>query len=128
MLCNDLKSWNQWLADNKLALHLGKTECILFGSTRKSKSCQSFHVQYEDHVIKCSKDIKYLGVVTDQSLSGETKATNVISKVSNKLKFMYRHKSCLNLDLTKRLSASNPMSYRLLLFYLVPYIARKSKM
>ena len=32
-----LESCSDWLVDNKLSLHLGKTECILFGSKGKLK-------------------------------------------------------------------------------------------
>ena len=35
ILSNELKSCRQWLIDNKLSLHLGKTEAILFGSRMK---------------------------------------------------------------------------------------------
>ena len=31
----ELEAVNDWLIDNKLSLHLGKTESILFGSKRK---------------------------------------------------------------------------------------------
>ena len=31
----ELESVNQWLLDNKLSMHLGKTESILFGMKRK---------------------------------------------------------------------------------------------
>ena len=31
-LSDELQSVSQWLIDNKLSLHLGKTETILFGS------------------------------------------------------------------------------------------------
>ena len=32
MLSSDLISCNQWLVDNKLSLHVGTTECILFAT------------------------------------------------------------------------------------------------
>ena len=32
-LSKELESCKQWLMDNKLSLHLGKTEYVLFGST-----------------------------------------------------------------------------------------------
>ena len=37
-----LESCSDWLVDNKLSLHLGKTECILFGSERKLKKVKDF--------------------------------------------------------------------------------------
>ena len=34
-LSRELESVRDWLIDNKLSLHLGKTESILFGSNKK---------------------------------------------------------------------------------------------
>ena len=34
-LSKNLSSCNKWLVDNKLSLHMGKTELILFGTKRK---------------------------------------------------------------------------------------------
>ena len=36
-LSKDLESCNHWLIDNQLSLHVGKTECTLFGSHVKLK-------------------------------------------------------------------------------------------
>jgi len=36
-LSKDLEPVSHWLVDNKLSLHLGKTESILFGSKPKLK-------------------------------------------------------------------------------------------
>ena len=36
-LSKDLESYNHWLIDNQLSLHVGKKECILFGSNVKLK-------------------------------------------------------------------------------------------
>ena len=37
-LSEELPKLNMWLIDNKLSLHLGKTESLLFASTRKLKT------------------------------------------------------------------------------------------
>ena len=50
-----LESCSEWLVDNKLSLHLGKTECILFGSKRKLKKIKEFKVKCNDHVTNCTK-------------------------------------------------------------------------
>ena len=39
ILSNELQNVSNWLVDNKLSLHLGKTKSILFGS--KIKLCKS---------------------------------------------------------------------------------------
>ena len=49
-----LKQCSEWLVDNKLSLHLGKTECILFGPKRKLKDIQDFNVTCNSHIIKAS--------------------------------------------------------------------------
>ena len=38
VLQNELEIVSEWLVDNKLSLHLGKTESILFGSRPRLKS------------------------------------------------------------------------------------------
>lgn len=37
-LCNELQCVREWLIDNKLSLHLGKTESILFGTKKPSRT------------------------------------------------------------------------------------------
>ena len=39
-----LETISDWLVDNKLSLHLGKTESILFGSKRKLSNCENLKV------------------------------------------------------------------------------------
>ncbi|CAG2230051.1 unnamed protein product [Mytilus edulis] len=43
-LGKELESCSKWLIDNKLSLHLGKTETILFGSKRKLSKIRNFDV------------------------------------------------------------------------------------
>ena len=40
-----MESWSNWLVGNKLSLHLGKTECVLFGPRRKLNNIKSFNVK-----------------------------------------------------------------------------------
>ena len=39
MLSENVSSCRNWLVDNKLSLHLGKTEAILLGTKKKTKKC-----------------------------------------------------------------------------------------
>ena len=55
-LGNTLDMCSQWLVDNKLSLHLGKTECVLFGPKRKLKD-------HSDFCIQSTNKVKYLGVI-----------------------------------------------------------------
>ena len=51
-----LESCSDWLVDNKLSLHLGKTECILFGSKRKLKTLKTSKL----HVMVTQLNIQHL--------------------------------------------------------------------
>jgi hypothetical protein len=57
-----LENCSDWLIDNKLSLHLGKTECILFGPSRKLDKEGQFEIKCHNHIIKASDQVKYLGV------------------------------------------------------------------
>ena len=85
-----LKQCSEWLVDNKLSLHLGKTECILFGPKRKLKDIQDFNVTCNSHIIKASDRVKYLGVIIDNNLSGEHIVDSIVHKVNSRLRFLYR--------------------------------------
>ena len=53
---------SKWLVDNKLSLHMGKTECIIFGSKRKLRKINNFSVECNGHTIKAQRSVKYLGL------------------------------------------------------------------
>ena len=102
-LSEELDSVNNWLIDNKLSLHVGKTECILFGSKRKINKVPNFQVTYRGHTIKGSNKVKYLGVTLDQDLSGNSMVSSIIPKAIKKCKFLYRYGDCLNTELRRKL-------------------------
>jgi len=70
-LSNELESIREWLIYNKLSLHLGKTESILFASKRKLQKYNSIQVQCVGNVLTCWTKVKYLGVELVQSLAGD---------------------------------------------------------
>jgi len=105
-LGKELESCSQWLVDNKLSLHLGKTECILFGTKKKLKKVKSFTVSCSGEAIKSTKSAKYLGVTLDESLSGESIAWEVIKMAGSRLRFLYRHAGSLNRRTRKTLCSA----------------------
>jgi hypothetical protein len=102
-LSKELESCQQWLIDNKLSLHLGKTEAILFGSNRKLKKHNDFNVMCNNEPIKSTQSVKYLGITLDKCLSGETIANNVIKKAGARLGFLYRQAHFLDQKTRKTL-------------------------
>ena len=104
-LSSELESVREWLIDNKLSLHLGKTESILFGSKHRLKNHDTIDVTCAGNTITSKTCVKYIGLDLDQSLSGDFIADKVISKSNAKLKFLYRQARNVNLE-TKKLLIS----------------------
>ena len=105
-LGKELQFCSQWLIDNKLSLHLGKTECILFGSKRKLIKVDKFQVTCNEHNITAQSSVKYLGINIDKFLSGEIIINNIIKKVNSRLKFLYRQGRCLVENARKTLNTA----------------------
>ena len=80
------------LQGNRLSLHLGKTESILFGSVRKLTKASKMKISCNNVEIEAKSSVKYLGVVLDQDMTGKIIGGNVVRKVNSVLKFLY-HKS-----------------------------------
>ena len=105
-LNNNLSSLCDWLIDNKLSIHLGKTESILFGTRNKLKMPNSLNIKYGTHEIEQKQKVKYLGVTLDDSLTGKSMVESILSKINNKLKFLYRKQKFLNKDIRRLLCNS----------------------
>ena len=69
-----------WLSINKLSLHIGKTQSILFGTKRKLNNCEKLNVICDGNLIESKTNVKYLGLIIDETLSGTAIALNIIAK------------------------------------------------
>ena len=105
-LTEELNSCYQWLVDNKLSLHLGKTETMLLGSKKKLKKVQNFSVSCNNTEIEQTKKVTYLGAILDNTLSGESIVNSIIKKANSRLKFLYRQASSLNQNSRKTLATA----------------------
>ena len=84
-------------------LHLGKTECILFGSKRKLCKNKVFIINCDGNIIKFTSSVKYLGLVLENTLLSENCANDIIKKANSRIKFFYRHGSVLQQSVRKSL-------------------------
>ena len=87
ILKRELESVSEWLAENRLSLHLGKTESILFGSNKRLAKCKELNITCNGIDIGSGSEVTYLGVTLDQNLSGSSMITKIISKCNNKKNF-----------------------------------------
>ena len=95
-LSHELFCCKQWLVDNKLSLHIGKTECIIFGSGRRLKRAGNFRVMCEGTAIKQVYCVKYLGVYLDANMSGATQVKTILGTCAGRLAFLHRNSSLLD--------------------------------
>ena len=96
-LSGQLASCSSWMVDNRLSLHLGKTECILIGTKRRLRDAGEFRVTCNGLDVKKVEKVRYLGVMLDQHLNGQAQASCVIKKVASRLGFLYRSSGFLDL-------------------------------
>ena len=90
MLSAELLNVSRWLADNKLSLHLGKTEAILFGSLAKLRKSSVFKVRVGGTEITAKETINYLGCILDNHLTGVNMAQKVLTKINQRIRFISR--------------------------------------
>ena len=61
-------------------MHAGKTELILFASQRKLRKVEEFQVNFQGHIIKGQKYVKYIRSYKDEDLSGKSMIENIVKK------------------------------------------------
>ena len=111
LLQKELAVVSEWLIDNKLSLHLGKTESILFGSRPRLKSKSVLNISCKGTAIEGQKSVKYLGATLEQSLSGERMVNAIIQKANARLRLLYRKQRFLNFKTEAFSYVVNPMSF-----------------
>jgi hypothetical protein len=130
-LSEELTSVNQWLVENKLCLHPGKCEAILFASQRKCRKSTGFCVKFNNTDIHGANSVKYLGSVIERNLSGKECVQAIIRKAYGRLKYLYRYKHVLSKDIRKILSLSlvqSQMDYACMAWYFQLPKAYKQKL
>ena len=105
-LSNELSSCQKWLVDNRLSLHVGKTECILFGTRKRLKRVGEFMVTCDGEAVQRVTSVKYLGVVLDQYLCFDEYVDSICDKADGKLSFLHRYSPILDFKTRKLLCES----------------------
>ena len=107
VLRTNLESCNKWLIENKLSLHMGKTELILFGSKRKLTNYHDFSIVLSSgQIIKSKQSVVYLGLELNQYLDGEQIVLNILKKVHSRLRFLYRQANYFNAKVKKTICSA----------------------
>ena len=80
-VCTSYQSWVMWLNANKISLNIGKTELVIFKSTKKVLK-SAIKIKLNGKRIYETPYVKYLGVKIDQSLSWKPQIDDVAIKLN----------------------------------------------
>ena len=82
----------KWLSNNKLIINLkaGKTECLLFGTTRKLSKMDELTIYLNGVKINTVTSYEYLGVIMDKSLTYRCNLTRTCKKAMSRVKLLAR--------------------------------------
>ena len=86
----------QWLTNNRLSMHMGKTETLVFSSRKNKHLVKDFELKCQEHIAKPLSKVKYLGLYLDQHLSSDVSVNSIVKECNNRLKFMYMYSKSLN--------------------------------
>ena len=109
-LSQELSFCKKWLIDNRLSLHVGKTESILFGSSRRIRAAGDFNVTCDGEMVQRVTSIVYLGVGLDQCLNFDEYVVKVCKRANNRLSFLHRYSRLLDEQTRKMLCNSLVLS------------------
>ncbi len=105
-LSKELQKVRSCLCDNTLPLHLGKSECVVFGSRHKLRDLTSFSVEYNGTVVQEKCSVSSHGCELDQCMSGETMAPSAIGRICSKTKCLARMSIFLDKETMRTLATS----------------------
>ena len=84
---DDLINVNDWLCENRLSLHIGKTSCMLVTSAQRRRRMSHDHLDLSlnDNQIEHGKASPYLGITIDQNLNFNIHTNNICNKANRAL-------------------------------------------
>ena len=96
-LSNELAIVNNWLLDNSFFLHLGKTECVLFGTDSRLSSA-NFSVSINGFNLNRVGEYKYLGVIMDECLTWKAHVKYLLSNECKRIGMLGRTRKNLSMQ------------------------------
>ena len=99
-LTKELNTINNWMQNNSLFIHQGKTECVLFGTGPRLATVRNFSVSVGGHSIKRVSEFKYLGVLLDENLSWTAHVNYLTSKAGKRLGMLNRARKNISMNIS----------------------------
>ena len=97
-LSRELSNCQKWLIDNRLSLHVGKTECIIFGTKKRLGNVSDFTVSCDGMTVQQVTSVKYLGIRLNQCFNFADHVTGLLNTCARRLSFLYRNAAFLDFE------------------------------
>lgn len=91
-----------WITKSK-TFDEDKTKLIIFATKWRLMNVHQLSIRYNYIIIKQHSEVRYLGWVTDETMSDEPFALKVIDEMNQKLKFLYTKNRYLTKELCRML-------------------------
>ena len=87
----DLKCISNWFSDNNLIVNLkkSKTECVLFGTHKKTARSENFMIKMNGTQITESHAYEYLGVIMDKNLNYLEHLNKIQKKAASRVRLLF---------------------------------------
>ena len=111
-LSADMKRVYEWCTDNELILnlHKGKTESMLFGTSKNlSQQPSVLNISFGDKTVNFTTKYKYLGCIIEPSLNMNSHFENSYKKASNRLRLLCKLRPYMTADACSMLYKSMVM-------------------
>ena len=95
-LQEDLNRIMKWCDSNNMAIHPGKTTCMLIGTPYRTRQVSDLTLKINDTVINNVLYQKLLGIIIDKNLKWDNQINAVCKKVNSKLFLLKRILNYLN--------------------------------
>ena len=113
-LDNEIKKLEKWFSANKLLLNASKSNLILFTTRQKFQhiSLQDRHfVSLNSCIIKCTSEVKFLGIFLDKNLNFNSHLKHVGLKITKALFALKRSAKILSSNMLKTLYSALILPY-----------------
>ena len=90
----DLKNLSNWLEANKVSLNVGKTELVLFTSSKKQLDCD-LKIKLNGKRLCKTDSVSYLGIQIDKTLTWKQQINHVALRLNKTNAIIVKIKTCI---------------------------------
>ncbi len=107
----ELSTVSEWLKANRLTLNVAETKFCVFGTRQRLNNLADFELTINNQVIEQVSQVKYLGMILDESLNFNAHIDYTVKKASSRLGAVRRARKFLDVNTSLTLYKSLVLPY-----------------